>query len=109
MWTPRKRASRRYSPTSRRGSTTAATPARSSPTRYDAQPRSSWISWRKIIAGGSLAAHDDPHLHSGPDVQRADEPIAAGLGQVLAVVEPDRAERAVEVAHALGGGDKLDV
>src|SRR4051794_41866714 len=33
------------------GSTTAATPASSSPTRYDAQPRSSWVIWRKIIAG----------------------------------------------------------
>src|SRR3954447_22477858 len=33
------------------GSTTAAMPASSSPTRYDAQPRSSWVIWRKIIAG----------------------------------------------------------
>ena len=30
-------------------------PASSSPTRYDAQPRSSWVIWRKIIAGGSLS------------------------------------------------------
>src|SRR4051812_8756154 len=28
----------------------AATPARSSPIRYEAQPRSSWMSWRKITA-----------------------------------------------------------
>src|SRR4051794_6544626 len=29
------------------GSTTAATPASSSPIRYEAQPRSSWVTWRK--------------------------------------------------------------
>src|SRR5215216_1366310 len=34
---------------SKRGSTTAARPAFSSPTRYEAQPRSSWVIWRKII------------------------------------------------------------
>src|SRR4051794_11668916 len=32
---------------SSRGSTTAATPASSSPIRYDAQPRSSWVTCRK--------------------------------------------------------------
>lgn len=42
------RASSRYSSISKRGSTTAATPAVSSPIRYEAQPRSSWVSWRKI-------------------------------------------------------------
>ena len=31
------------------GSTTAATPASSSPIRYEAQPRSSWVIWRKIM------------------------------------------------------------
>src|SRR5919112_612857 len=43
----------RYSSISKRGSTTAATPASSSPTRYDAQPRSSWVIWRKITAGSA--------------------------------------------------------
>ena len=38
----------RYSSISSFGSTTAATPASSSPTRYEAQPRSSWVIWRKI-------------------------------------------------------------
>src|SRR5215210_5656743 len=38
---------------SSRGSTTAATPADASPIRYDAQPRSSWMSWRKITCGDS--------------------------------------------------------
>src|SRR5215204_3886344 len=32
------------------GSTTAATPAFSSPIRYEAQPRSSWVTWRKSTA-----------------------------------------------------------
>ena len=40
---------RRYSSISSRGSTTAATPASSSPIRYEAQPRSSWVIWRKSI------------------------------------------------------------
>src|ERR687897_299995 len=40
---------RRYSSMSSFGSTTAATPACSSPIRYDAQPRSSWVIWRKIM------------------------------------------------------------
>src|SRR5689334_4479376 len=49
--TPRYRASRRYSPISSRGSTTAATPASSSPIRYDAHPRSSWAICRKSTHG----------------------------------------------------------
>src|SRR5918997_4185151 len=32
------------------GSTTAATPAPSSPIRYEAQPRSSWVIWRKSMS-----------------------------------------------------------
>ena len=47
--TPTYRASVRYSSMSSFGSITAATPASSSPTRYDAQPRSSWVIWRKIM------------------------------------------------------------
>src|SRR5688572_3643715 len=35
---------------SRRASTTAATPALSSPTMYEAQPRSSWVIWRNSIS-----------------------------------------------------------
>src|SRR5215208_2056785 len=35
---------------SSRGSTTAATPALSSPIRYEAQPRSSCVIWRKSIS-----------------------------------------------------------
>src|SRR3954447_8767310 len=54
--TPRERASRRYSSTSQRGSTTAATPASSSPIRYEAQPRSSWVIWRKTMASGASVA-----------------------------------------------------
>ena len=42
------RTSVRYSSISNFGSTTAATPASSSPIGYDAQPRSSWMSCRKI-------------------------------------------------------------
>src|SRR5215211_11690 len=86
--TPRNRASRRYSLTSTLGSTTAATPARSSPMRYDAQPRSSWMSWRKITLPPTLSRHGDavevlggrgePRVHvlEGLDHDPRDGPVA---------------------------------
>src|SRR3954452_24592491 len=59
---------------SKRGSTTAATPAFSSPMKYEAQPRSSWVNWRKIIGA-------DPN----PDCsgRRWGRPVSMALGDVL--------------------------
>src|SRR5918997_2633120 len=42
------------------GSTTAATPASSSPTTYDAHPRSSCVSWRKIMPPSSRTGAGGP-------------------------------------------------
>src|SRR4051812_2923685 len=50
---PRNRASPREAAAPIFGSTTAATPACSSPIRYEAHPRSSWMSWRKITGAGA--------------------------------------------------------
>src|SRR5919107_386959 len=55
------------------GSTTAATPASSSPIRYEAQPRSSWVNWRKIMPPHHLARHNAtvPLLSDAEAVLRA--------------------------------------
>src|SRR4051812_46603115 len=47
------------------GSSTAATPSSSSPTRYDAQPRSSWVIWRKITRLASHVRHQPAHEPGG--------------------------------------------
>src|SRR5436190_20966805 len=47
--TPMYSARRTYSAISNLGSTTAATPGSSSPIRYEAQPRSSWVICLKIM------------------------------------------------------------
>src|SRR4051794_722020 len=74
------------------GSTTAATPASSSPTRYDAQPRSSWVIWRKIIAGWRPAMiFSRPELGARVESQVG---VAGGDDDVLvlaAVVDNDLA------------------
>ena len=52
------------------GSTTAATPAPSSPTRYEAQPRSSWVIWRKIMSvtsRGAVSSWRHDHRNRGRD------------------------------------------
>jgi fructose-1,6-bisphosphatase II len=69
---------------SKRGSTTAAVPARSSPTKYDAQPRSSWMIWRKIILATiyardhegfiSISLRERPNISlEGKDTAREDQ------------------------------------
>src|SRR3954447_7893381 len=84
------------------GSTTAATPASSSPIRYDAQPRSSCVTCRKstwptLRRSGRLAR---------PGAQRV---AAARLEQVdLAGVEPEAALAArLDRARGLEPGDRL--
>ena len=94
--TPLYRASSRYSSISKRGSITAAIPARSSPTRYEAHPRSSWVIWRKIIvlcaAAGAAALYLTPRRRMrrpSPGAVGSDGPSAGGLGGVL-LLEPAR-------------------
>src|SRR3954454_2355207 len=96
------RARRRYSSMSSLGSTTAATPASSSPIRYEAQPRSSWVTWRKSTCA-SLSG-------SGRAARAGRQRVAAlGLEEVdLVRVHPEPAAAArLDRAGRLEAQDRL--
>src|SRR4051812_18154074 len=77
------------------GSTTAATPACSSPTRYDAQPRSSWVICRKIMGAGRGPAPILSGLSRLGEGVAGQVRVAGGHDDVVAgaaVVHDDRAD-----------------
>src|SRR5215207_5142623 len=63
---------------SSRGSTTAAVPASSSPTTYDAQPRSSWMNCRKTMQG-------DDHLMECCGLNMRVHPPTGASGTVIPI------------------------
>src|SRR5436190_1722615 len=91
--TPMYSARRRYSAISSLGSTTAATPASSSPIRYEAQPRSSWVTWRKstwaTLCGRARAAHAGGQRVAALGLEQVDLPGVHP--EPPAAARPDRA------------------
>src|SRR4051794_2088999 len=103
--TPRKRARRRYSSTSTFGSTTAATPACWSPIRYEAQPRSSWMSWRKITGAVASRAATAPTLSGHRDAVEVFGRLGIPRVHRLERLDDDAADRPVAEPLAVGRND----
>src|SRR3954470_19086631 len=83
---------------SKRGSTTAATPASSSPMRYEAQPRSSCVTWRKIM-GPTVSEHQ--LRHRGEGAERRGGQVGRFWGPIGPKTVP--LNQAGRFDHAIGG------
>src|SRR5215207_1245871 len=101
------------------GSTTAATPASSSPIRYEAQPRSSCVSWRKstglprtlpdgLAADAGSAVAGRVRREAGvldlDHVAPAVRPGAVQIGEAVLAGQPSGRERAAVAAGDVGVG-----